>query len=52
MRIDNVVIPCPLLHLSLYIAAPTPLPKGNPETLIHILLIRIRASYQEKISPP
>ena len=44
MRIDDVVIPCPLLHLDslpllylvLYIAAPTPLPRAILKTLIHI----------------
>ena len=46
-RIDDVVIPCPLLHLGLYIATPTPLPGGIPETLIHIHLIGIRASSQD-----
>ena len=61
--IDDVAIPCPLLLESLpltppqflgcystsglYIAAPTPLPGGHPKTLIHILLIRIRASSQD-----
>ena len=37
--------------LGLYIPAPAPLPQEIPKTLIHILLMRIRASYQEKISP-
>ena len=54
-RINDVVIPCPLLHLyslpllhlGLYIAALTPLPRGIPETLIHNLLIRIRVNYQD-----
>ena len=41
--IDDVAIPCPLLYLGLYIAAPTP-SLGHPKALIHILLIRIRAS--------
>ena len=44
MQIDDVVILCPLLHLdslpptplSLYIAAPIPLPIDILETLIHI----------------
>jgi hypothetical protein len=34
-----------------YIYQPLPPPWSHPETLIHILIIRIRASYQEKISP-
>ena len=42
--IDDMVIPCPLLHLDslpllyhgLYIAAPTPLPRAILKTLIHI----------------
>jgi hypothetical protein len=35
-----------------YIYSLVPPPWSHPETLIHILLIRIRVSYQEKISPP
>ena len=36
----------------LYILAPAPSLSRDPKTLIHILLMRIRASYQEKIRPP
>jgi hypothetical protein len=36
----------------LYKQTPAPLPRAIPETLIHILHMRIKASYQEKISPP
>ena len=35
-----------------YIYQPLPPPSADPKTLIHILHVRIRASYQEKISPP
>jgi hypothetical protein len=35
-----MAIPCPLLHLP-YIYQPLPPPWSYPETLIHILLIRI-----------
>jgi hypothetical protein len=51
MWIDDVAIPCPLLHLP-YIYLPLPPPSVDLETLIHIFLMRIRASYQQKISPP
>jgi hypothetical protein len=54
-RIDDVAIPCPLLHLDsllatpprLYIPTPTSLPRTIPETLIHIILVSIRASSQD-----
>ena len=36
----------------LYILAPAPSLSRDPKTLIYILLMRIRASYQEKIRPP
>jgi hypothetical protein len=36
MRIDDVAIPFPLLHLCLYIPAPIPLPRAISKNLIHI----------------
>jgi hypothetical protein len=45
----------PMAHVApsgLYKQPPAPLPGAIPETLIHIFLMRIRASYQDKISPP
>ena len=35
-RINDVVIPCPLLYLGIYIAAPTPLTTAILKPLIHI----------------
>jgi hypothetical protein len=49
MQIDDVAIPCPLLYLP-YIYQPLPPPSVDPESLIYVFLMRIRASHQEKIS--
>jgi hypothetical protein len=45
----------PMAHVTpsgLYKQTPAPLSGAIPETLIHILPMRIRASYQEKSSRP